>query len=70
MLYIQNVKSVECIRQSIKNNLDLMEDIKTIFQCLMPRLMEVRNTVLKYVGAVVECTTKLTSIVMYASCLN
>lgn len=29
----QNVKSLECIRQSIKKNLDLMgEDIKTIFQ--------------------------------------
>jgi hypothetical protein len=32
MIYIQNVKSLEYIRQSIKNNLDLMgEDIKTIF---------------------------------------
>ena len=30
MIYIQNVKSLEYIRQSIKNNLDLMgEDIKT-----------------------------------------
>jgi len=29
----QNVKSLQCIRQSIKTNLDLMnEDIKTIFQ--------------------------------------
>ena len=29
----QNVKSLQCIRQSIKKNLDLMnEDIKTIFQ--------------------------------------
>ena len=29
---MQNVKSLECIRQSIKNNLDLMgEDIKTSF---------------------------------------
>ena len=29
----QNVKSLQCIRQSIKKNLDIMnEDIKTIFQ--------------------------------------
>ena len=29
----QNAKSVQCIRQSIKKNLDLMgEDIKTMFQ--------------------------------------
>ena len=35
---MQNVKSLECIRQSIKNNLDLMgEDIKTIFQSYLTR---------------------------------
>jgi hypothetical protein len=28
----QNVKSLECIRQSIKKNLDLMREIKIIFQ--------------------------------------
>src|ERR1700693_4398925 len=37
----QNVKSLECIRQSIKKNLDLMgEDIKTIFQSYLTQCGE------------------------------
>jgi hypothetical protein len=37
----QSLKSLECIRQSIKKNLDLMgEDIKTIFQSYLTQCGE------------------------------
>ena len=44
----QNVKSLECIRQSIKKNLDLMnEDIKIIFQSYLIECGEL-NTVINH----------------------
>lgn len=40
----QNVKSLECIRQSIKKNLDLMnEEMKTIFQLYLIECGELKS---------------------------